>query len=126
MNPFHAEPPSTNKTNCRFFNIGEFVIAGCTIKALNHTMSGVPGQEMTGLEMTGPSEQGPEVMAAPIGLDGLVFGSEDAAETFAALREADLPFDPPQALDQLVLRRRVATFIHCRRVYPQGVLSTTA
>jgi vanillate/3-O-methylgallate O-demethylase len=24
----------------RFFNIGEFVIAGCTIKALNHTMSG--------------------------------------------------------------------------------------
>jgi vanillate/3-O-methylgallate O-demethylase len=48
----------------KFFNIGEFVIAGCTVKALNHTMSGAPGQEMTGLEMMGPSERGPEVMAA--------------------------------------------------------------
>jgi vanillate/3-O-methylgallate O-demethylase len=54
----------------RFFNIGEFVIAGCTIKALNHTMSGVPGQEMTGLEMTGPSEQGPQVMAALLAAGG--------------------------------------------------------
>ena len=38
----------------KFFNIGEFTIAGVTIKALNHTMGGVPGQELTGLEMTGP------------------------------------------------------------------------
>jgi hypothetical protein len=27
-------------------------------------MSGIPGQEMTGLEMMGPSEHGAEVMAA--------------------------------------------------------------
>jgi len=48
----------------KFFNIGEFTIAGCMVKALNHTMSGIPGQEMTGLEMMGPSEHGDEVMAA--------------------------------------------------------------
>ena len=47
----------------KFFNIGEFTIAGCTIRALNHTMSGIPGEEMTGLEMMGPSERGAEVMA---------------------------------------------------------------
>jgi vanillate/3-O-methylgallate O-demethylase len=27
----------------KFFNMGEFMIAGCPIKALNHTMSGSPG-----------------------------------------------------------------------------------
>ena len=48
----------------KFFRMGEFELAGCTVRALNHTMSGVPGLEMTGLEMTGPSEQGPAVMAA--------------------------------------------------------------
>jgi glycine cleavage system aminomethyltransferase T len=48
----------------KFFNIGEFEIAGCPIRALNHTMIGVPGQEKTGLEMIGPSERGDEVKAA--------------------------------------------------------------
>ena len=48
----------------KFFNIGKFTIAGCPIRALNHTMSGVPGLEMTGLELVGASEQGPQVMAA--------------------------------------------------------------
>jgi vanillate/3-O-methylgallate O-demethylase len=48
----------------KFFNIGEFVIAGCPIRALNHTMSGVPGLEMTGLELMGPSEHGEAVLAA--------------------------------------------------------------
>ncbi len=48
----------------KFFNIGEFTIAGCNVKALNHTMSGVPGLEMTGLELMGPSEKGTDVMAA--------------------------------------------------------------
>ncbi|NEK56522.1 aminomethyl transferase family protein [Geodermatophilus sabuli] len=47
-----------------FFRIGEFTLAGCPIRALNHTMSGVPGLETTGLEMTGPAEHGPAVMAA--------------------------------------------------------------
>jgi vanillate/3-O-methylgallate O-demethylase len=48
----------------KFFNIGEFTIAGCMVRALNHTMTGVPGMEMTGLEMTGPTDQGPAVMDA--------------------------------------------------------------
>lgn len=48
----------------KFFNTGEFTIAGVRVRALNHTMTGVPGQEMTGLEMTGPFEQGPRVLEA--------------------------------------------------------------
>jgi vanillate/3-O-methylgallate O-demethylase len=48
----------------RFFNIGSFTIAGCEVRALNHTMSGVPGEEMTGLEIWGPAEHGPRVMEA--------------------------------------------------------------
>lgn len=48
----------------KFFNIGQFVIAGTTVRALNHTMIGVPGLEMTGLEMTGPVADGPKVLAA--------------------------------------------------------------
>jgi glycine cleavage system aminomethyltransferase T len=46
----------------KFFNMGEFEIQGCPIRALNHTMSGVPGLEMTGLEMIGPSDRGEDVM----------------------------------------------------------------
>jgi vanillate/3-O-methylgallate O-demethylase len=48
----------------KFFNIGEFTIAGVTVRALNHTMIGIPGQEMTGLEITGPSDHGPAVLEA--------------------------------------------------------------
>jgi vanillate/3-O-methylgallate O-demethylase len=48
----------------KFFNIGEFTIAGVPVRALNHTMIGVPGQELTGLEITGPSGQGPAVLEA--------------------------------------------------------------
>jgi glycine cleavage system aminomethyltransferase T len=48
----------------KFFNIGEFTIAGRPVRALNHTMTGIPGQEMTGLEMFGPVDDGPAVLAA--------------------------------------------------------------
>jgi vanillate/3-O-methylgallate O-demethylase len=48
----------------KFFNIGEFTIAGVPVRALNHTMIGIPGQELTGLEITGPSEHGPAVLEA--------------------------------------------------------------
>jgi len=41
----------------KFFNIGEFTIAGVPVRALNHTMTGVPGQELTGLEITGPADR---------------------------------------------------------------------
>lgn len=48
----------------KFFNMGEFEIAGAPVRALNHTMAGVPGLEMTGLELMGPSEHGEAVLAA--------------------------------------------------------------
>jgi syringate O-demethylase/vanillate/3-O-methylgallate O-demethylase len=48
----------------KFFNMGEFQIAGAPIRALNHTMAGVPGLEMTGLELMGPSEHAEAVLAA--------------------------------------------------------------
>ena len=35
----------------------------------------------------------PEIMAAPFGLDGLVFGTEDAAATYEALRRSEVPID---------------------------------
>ncbi|MDV3129942.1 hypothetical protein M1247_33915 [Mycobacterium sp. 21AC1] len=48
----------------KFFNIGSFEIAGCRVHALNHTMAGVPGQEMTGLELWGPVEDAGRVLGA--------------------------------------------------------------
>jgi glycine cleavage system aminomethyltransferase T len=48
----------------KFFNIGEFTIAGVPVRALNHTMSGIPGHELTGLEMTGPFERRDAVLEA--------------------------------------------------------------
>lgn len=48
----------------RFFQIGELTIAGHRVLALNHTMSGVPGEEFTGLEIFGPSQHGPAVLDA--------------------------------------------------------------
>lgn len=47
-----------------FFRIGELTIAGHRVGALNHTMSGVPGAEYTGLELFGPAGDGPEVYKA--------------------------------------------------------------
>jgi hypothetical protein len=44
----------------------------------------------------------PEIMAAPIGLDGLVFGTEDADATHAALRRQDVPIDPPRQFSRPV------------------------
>ena len=55
----------------------------------------------------------PEIMAAPIGLDGLVFGTEDAAATYAALHKAEVPIDPPQQFSRPVeigSQTRDATF----------------
>jgi vanillate/3-O-methylgallate O-demethylase len=48
----------------KFFHIGEFTLAGVPVRALNHTMIGIPGQEMTGLEITGPSDHGSAVLEA--------------------------------------------------------------
>jgi hypothetical protein len=36
-----------------------------------------------------------EILAAPFGLDGLVFGTEDSASVYAALHDAGVPVEPP-------------------------------
>jgi hypothetical protein len=36
-----------------------------------------------------------EILAAPFGLNGLVFGTEDSASVYAALRDAGVPVEPP-------------------------------
>jgi hypothetical protein len=43
-----------------------------------------------------------EILTAPIGLNGLVFGSEDSAATYAALRDAGVPVEPPQEFSRPV------------------------
>ena len=48
----------------KFFTIGRFTIDGHPVRALNHTMVGLPGLEKTGLEVFGPAEYGPQVKAA--------------------------------------------------------------
>lgn len=48
----------------KFFTMGEFTIAGLPVRALNHTMSIVPGSDMTGLEIFGPAEHGPRIWDA--------------------------------------------------------------
>src|ERR1700694_4066459 len=47
----------------KFFNMGEFKIAGVPVRALNHTMSGIPGLEHTGLEIIGDFARHDEVSA---------------------------------------------------------------
>ena len=48
----------------KFFQMGEFTIAGRPVRALNHTMSGVPGRDMTGLEIIGHAEDRDSVLSA--------------------------------------------------------------
>ena len=52
----------------KFFHMGEITIAGRTVRALHHGMSGVPG-----LELFGPWEDGEDVRAAIVGA-GAEFG----------------------------------------------------
>jgi glycine cleavage system aminomethyltransferase T len=47
----------------KFFNMGETTIEGCTVRILNHTMAGVPGRDMTGLELMGSVEHRGPVLA---------------------------------------------------------------
>ena len=48
----------------KFFQMGEFTIAGAPVRALNHTMSGVPGEHFSGLELWGPYEDRERVLNA--------------------------------------------------------------
>jgi vanillate/3-O-methylgallate O-demethylase len=81
----------------KFFNIGQFTIEGCTVNALNHTMSGVPGQELTGLELWGPREDADKVLDALLRAGqqfGLVRGGAQSYVT-AALESGWLPLPTP-------------------------------
>ena len=44
----------------------------------------------------------PEILNAPLGLDGLVFGTQDAAATYERLRRQDVAIDPPQQFSRPV------------------------
>ncbi|MEU3618001.1 aminomethyl transferase family protein [Streptomyces sp. NPDC006872] len=60
----------------KFFAMGEFTIGDLKVRALNHTMGGVPGDDATGLELFGPAAEGPEFLAAIL----------EAGEEFGLLR----------------------------------------
>ncbi|MBN8925867.1 MAG: hypothetical protein BGO51_09040 [Rhodospirillales bacterium 69-11] len=64
-----------------------------TLGSMNHLA--IFGTDYLELIAVPPGEtRRPEVMAAPNGLNGLVFAMEDAAGTEAALREAGVPVSP--------------------------------
>ncbi len=44
----------------------------------------------------------PEILDAPVGLNGVVFATEDSAATYAALLDAGVPVEPPQQFSRPV------------------------
>jgi Glyoxalase-like domain len=72
-----------------------------TLGSMNHLA--VFGSDYLELIAAQPGDDSrPEIMNSPIGLDGLVFGTEDAAATHATLRRNDVPIDPPQQFSRPV------------------------
>ena len=58
--------------------------------------------ELIGLP-EGGEKQRPEILASPIGIDGLVFKTSDVDQTFAHLQALDMAGDPPRAFSRPVL-----------------------
>src|SRR5206468_5802166 len=48
----------------KFFSMGDLTIGGCRVRALSHTMVGVPGSDAMGLEIQGPVSEGPACLEA--------------------------------------------------------------
>ena len=72
-----------------------------TLGSMNHlAMFGTDYLELIAAEAG--DDRRPEIMGAPLGLNGLVFGSEDSAATYAALRDAGVPVEPPQEFSRPV------------------------
>src|ERR1700760_4552881 len=72
-----------------------------TLGSMNHLA--IFGTDYLELIAAKPNDDSrPEIMAAPIGLNGLVFASEDADRTFQALRDAGVAIDPPQQFSRPV------------------------
>jgi hypothetical protein len=83
-----------------------------TLGSMNHLA--IFGTEYLELIAARPGDTGrPEIMASPIGLNGLVFGTDDSAAVFTALREAGVPILPPLQFSrpvELATGSRDATF----------------
>lgn len=72
-----------------------------TLGSINHLA--MFGTDYLELIAVAPGEQNrPEILAAPLGLNGLVFGTEDAAVAYDALRQAGVPVEPPQQFSRPV------------------------
>jgi hypothetical protein len=72
-----------------------------TLGSMNHlAMFGTDYLELIAAKPGDDSR--PEIMGAPIGLNGLVFGTEDATATYEALRHQDVPIDAPQQFSRPV------------------------
>jgi hypothetical protein len=65
-----------------------------TLGSMNHLA--IFGTEYLELIAAPPGDSGrAEILAAPFGLNGLVFGTEDSAAVYAALHDAGVPVEPP-------------------------------
>jgi hypothetical protein len=72
-----------------------------TLGSMNHLA--IFGTDYLELIAAKPNDASrPELLASPFGLDGLVFGTEDAAATFEALRRAEVTVEPPQQFSRPV------------------------
>lgn len=88
-----------------------------TLGSMNHLA--IFGTEYLELIATPPGTAGrSEIMDAPAGLNGLVFGTEDAAAVFESLRAAGIPVLPPNRFSRPVDlangQRRDASFATVR------------
>ena len=72
-----------------------------TLGSMNHlAMFGTDYLEL--LAVPPGADSRPELLSAPFGLNGLVFGSEDATATYEALRSSGVPIDPPRQFSRPV------------------------
>ena len=72
-----------------------------TLGSMNHLA--VFGTDYLELLAVPPGEAPrPEILEAPIGLNGLVFGTEDSSAVFQALSAAGVPVEPPDAFSRPV------------------------
>jgi hypothetical protein len=95
-----------------------------TLGSMNHLA--ILGTEYLELIAAPPGEtRRPEILAAPFGLNGLVFGTDDSTAVYAALREAGVPVEEPLEFSRPVERpggSRDATF-RTVRLTPRTVSS---
>src|SRR5271165_6580710 len=82
---------------------------GChTLGSINHLA--MFGTDYLELIASRPGDDSrPEITAAPFGLNGLVFGTEDATATYEALRRNGVPIDPPRQFSRPVEFTRLET-----------------